>query len=144
MYETISVTSSEISSMLRIVIRMVMHTMQQLLHQFIACYKNKFFGPLPIPISRHLPFIRTWVAMHSEDLLTCYNQCSYLQFWGESRGGSRGPRTPPPPGPQRGVLDPSSKMKKTAFIIFSFIKFHLINRYKSISISSKIYLKNSD
>ena len=40
--------------------------------------------------------------------------------WGGSRGGgSRGPRTPLVP--REGVLDPSSKMKKTAFIIFSFI-----------------------
>ena len=37
-------------------------------------------------------------------------------------GGGPGVQGPPPPlVPREGVLDPSSKMKKTAFIIFSFI-----------------------
>ena len=41
-------------------------------------------------------------------------------FWGGSRGGGPGVQGPPLV-PREGVLDPSSKMKKTAFIIFSFI-----------------------
>ena len=37
-------------------------------------------------------------------------------------GGGGGPEVQGPPlVPRDGVLDPSSKMKKTAFIIFSFI-----------------------
>ena len=41
--------------------------------------------------------------------------------WGGSRGGGGPGVQGPPLVPREGVLDPSSKMKKTAFIIFSFI-----------------------
>ena len=44
----------------------------------------------------------------------------YDTYSGADPGGGPGVQGPPLV-PREGVLDPSSKMKKTAFIIFSFI-----------------------